>query len=77
MPPLITKWNVLKDEDKDLFPLLEVSVWYIAQTENNCTLCSHYSNILKKSYIFHYCYKHQSVCFIRQITKDCFCCFHK
>lgn len=25
MPPLIDKWNVLKDEDKDLFPLLEVS----------------------------------------------------
>ena len=24
MPPLIDKWNVLKDEDKDLFPLLEV-----------------------------------------------------
>ncbi|KAI8438824.1 hypothetical protein MSG28_011180, partial [Choristoneura fumiferana] len=23
MPPLINKWNVLKDEDKDLFPLLE------------------------------------------------------
>lgn len=23
MPPLIHKWNVLKDEDKDLFPLLE------------------------------------------------------
>lgn len=23
MPPLITKWNSLKDEDKDLFPLLE------------------------------------------------------
>lgn len=23
MPPLISKWNVLKDEDKDLFPLLE------------------------------------------------------
>lgn len=23
MPPLILKWNVLKDEDKDLFPLLE------------------------------------------------------
>ncbi len=22
MPPLIEKWNVLKDEDKDLFPLL-------------------------------------------------------
>lgn len=25
MPPLIQKWNVLKDDDKDLFPLLEVS----------------------------------------------------
>lgn len=25
MPPLIHKWNLLKDEDKDLFPLLEVS----------------------------------------------------
>lgn len=24
MPPLIQKWNELKDEDKDLFPLLEV-----------------------------------------------------
>lgn len=24
MPPLISKWNALKDEDKDLFPLLEV-----------------------------------------------------
>ena len=23
MPPLIQKWNVLKDDDKDLFPLLE------------------------------------------------------
>ncbi|KAJ8926914.1 hypothetical protein NQ314_020766 [Rhamnusium bicolor] len=23
MPPLIHKWNILKDEDKDLFPLLE------------------------------------------------------
>lgn len=23
MPPLIQKWNMLKDEDKDLFPLLE------------------------------------------------------
>ena len=23
MPPLIDKWNTLKDEDKDLFPLLE------------------------------------------------------
>jgi transportin-1 len=27
MPPLIQKWNILKDEDKDLFPLLEVSFW--------------------------------------------------
>lgn len=27
MPPLIQKWNQLKDEDKDLFPLLEVSFW--------------------------------------------------
>ena len=26
MPPLIQKWNILKDEDKDLFPLLEVSI---------------------------------------------------
>ena len=25
MPPLINKWNELKDEDKDLFPLLEVN----------------------------------------------------
>lgn len=25
MPPLIQKWNILKDEDKDLFPLLEVN----------------------------------------------------
>lgn len=24
MPPLIVKWNALKDEDRDLFPLLEV-----------------------------------------------------
>jgi len=30
MPPLIQKWNMLKDEDKDLFPLLEVfSVLYV------------------------------------------------
>lgn len=31
MPPLIEKWNLLKDTDKDLFPLLEVSkmfIWY-------------------------------------------------
>lgn len=27
MPPLIQKWNELKDEDKDLFPLLEVREW--------------------------------------------------
>ena len=27
MPPLIQKWNALKDEDKDLFPLLEVSIY--------------------------------------------------
>lgn len=26
MPPLIQKWNMLKDEDKDLFPLLEVRI---------------------------------------------------
>lgn len=26
MPPLIHKWNYLKDEDKDLFPLLEVRI---------------------------------------------------
>lgn len=26
IPPLIGKWNELKDEDKDLFPLLEVSL---------------------------------------------------
>lgn len=26
MPPLIQKWNALKDEDKDLFPLLEVCI---------------------------------------------------
>jgi len=27
MPPLIDKWNALKDTDKDLFPLLEVC-WF-------------------------------------------------
>ncbi|XP_037802040.1 transportin-1-like [Penaeus monodon] len=32
MPPLIEKWNVLKDEDKDLFPLLEVS--YFTPSQN-------------------------------------------
>ena len=25
MPPLIKRWNELKDEDKALFPLLEVN----------------------------------------------------
>jgi len=25
MPPLIEKWHSLKDDEKDLFPLLEVS----------------------------------------------------
>jgi len=38
MPPLIEKWNALKDTDKDLFPLLEVcsvSVsWVAVHTEN-------------------------------------------
>lgn len=29
MPPLIAKWNQLKDEDKDLFPLLEVSIFWV------------------------------------------------
>lgn len=38
MPPLIQKWNILKDEDKDLFPLLEV--------------CSQWLLILKKNFIF-------------------------
>lgn len=28
MPPLIAKWNELKDEDKDLFPLLEVRFFF-------------------------------------------------
>ena len=26
MPPLIERWNVLKNDDKDLFPLLECLV---------------------------------------------------
>lgn len=30
MPPLIQKWNELKDEDKDLFPLLEVGRGWVA-----------------------------------------------
>jgi len=29
MPPLIEKWNALKDSDKDLFPLLEVCYIFI------------------------------------------------
>ena len=33
MPPLITKWNALKDEDKDLFPLLEVYSFCNAMVE--------------------------------------------
>lgn len=28
MPPLITKWNELSDKDTDLFPLLEVSIFF-------------------------------------------------
>lgn len=31
MPPLIQKWNVLKDEDKDLFPLLEVVLFFASK----------------------------------------------
>jgi transportin-1 len=31
MPPLIQKWNLLKDDDKDLFPLLEVSHNFISK----------------------------------------------
>jgi hypothetical protein len=29
MPPLIDKWNGLRDEDKNLFPLLEVSSFFV------------------------------------------------
>ena len=39
MPPLIDKWNYLKDEDKDLFPLLEVR----------------YLNFYKLWFLFIYC----------------------
>lgn len=35
MPPLIQKWNVLKDEDKDLFPLLEVCVKFTVTIKEN------------------------------------------
>lgn len=31
MPPLIDKWNALKDDDKDLFPLLEVLEFFYVQ----------------------------------------------
>jgi len=34
MPPLIEKWNALKDSDKDLFPLLEV-----CQSSTACHVC--------------------------------------
>lgn len=37
MPPLIQKWNQLKDEDKDLFPLLEVSFF---STVTGCVILS-------------------------------------
>ena len=30
MPPLVDKWNILKDEDRDLFPLLQVSIVIVA-----------------------------------------------
>ncbi len=37
MPPLIEKWNILKDTDKDLFPLLEVNICNISY-RNVCSL---------------------------------------
>ena len=36
MPPLIGKWNVLKDEDKDLFPLLEVGRLSLQYRPSHC-----------------------------------------
>lgn len=42
MPPLIQKWNQLKDEDKDLFPLLEVSqsgLWDGDSIWTDCWFC--------------------------------------
>ena len=40
MPPLIAKWNELKDEDKDLFPLLEVRVTtMVGMKARCCGLC--------------------------------------
>lgn len=41
MPPLIQKWNQLKDEDKDLFPLLEVS-FISTCTSTSSSSCSQY-----------------------------------
>ena len=59
MPPLIEKWNILKDEDKDLFPLLEVRQCHLHFTirsglvsfflhfkESYLSLCSLGRNIL-------------------------------
>lgn len=36
MPPLIQKWNILKDEDKDLFPLLEVEIKKMLTKQLTC-----------------------------------------
>ena len=38
MPPLIQKWNALKDEDKDLFPLLEVCKFLPVQSDGSASL---------------------------------------
>ena len=38
MPPLIAKWNALKDEDKDLFPLLEVNS-FVANISSSLDCC--------------------------------------
>lgn len=40
MPPLITKWNELADNDTDLFPLLEVSLCHIKKKIANLLLQS-------------------------------------
>lgn len=39
LPPLIQKWNVLKDEDKDLFPLLEVCWQHLIQQYFSRDVC--------------------------------------
>jgi len=42
MPPLIEKWNALKDSDKDLFPLLEVcqsSMLHLLRVSNAEEIC--------------------------------------